>query len=122
MNPEPLPHIPNLTVRTGQPENNQAHFPRVGGALDNPLYNYTVNYSRPEKNVNIDKAKEQQEKREQEDQEDVYVYQEPCELRNDLKEVLERQKEEDDQCYDHLNYTRTVNELSPNYFKFNNTK
>ena len=28
----------------------------------------------------------------------------------------------DDEDYDHLNYTRTVNELSPNYIKLNNEK
>ena len=29
---------------------------------------------------------------------------------------------EDYEDYDHLNYTRTVNELSPNYIKLNNEK
>ena len=28
----------------------------------------------------------------------------------------------EDEDYDHLNYTRTVNELSPNYIKLNNEK
>ena len=28
----------------------------------------------------------------------------------------------EDEDYDHLNYTRTVNELSPNYIKLNNDK
>ena len=42
------------------------------------------------------------------------------------KNVVERDcntlNMEDYEDYDHLNYTRTVNELSPNYIKLNNEK
>ena len=52
-------------------------------------------------------------------------------LHKSLNDQLSRKKVEETSCknlslededYDHLNYTRTVNELSPNYIKLNNDK
>jgi hypothetical protein len=120
-----LQGVTNTGMETEEPlggDNRLAAARRAVQARDNPLYDYTVNYSRPEKTVNIDKAR-QEDRKGQEEPEDVYVYQEPCEVRNDLKAALERQGEEEEmEHYDHLNYTRTVNDILPNYVKFSNEK
>ena len=114
LQPEPLPPQPRLT--TADTDNNLVVFARRAPALENPLYNYTVNYIKPEKTSNLDRAREaNMEEKKVVEEEDVYVYHEPAELRNDLMAALEEEGH-----YDHLNYTRTVNELSPNYIKLNN--
>ena len=107
-------------------ENNQISFVRpTQDSVQNPLY--IVNYSKPEKNVNVAKAVLERSpsnlNRPDPCSGDYELYEAPKELKNDLREILAKgafnnDDNDDYDSYDHLNHIRTLNDVSPNYFKF----
>merc|ERR1711915_826157 len=86
-------------------------------AAQNPLYLNNVKVEK-ETNINVfDTVKTSP---------NFQLYQEANELQNNLREMLAKgpttnnEENDDYDSYDHLNYQRTVNDVSPNYFKLNN--
>jgi len=111
-----LPMVENNQIINVRPSQDSAH---------NPLY--IVNYSKPEKNVNI--ARDGLERspsnlnRPGAGCGDDELYHEPKELRNDLRAIFGKgipinDDNDDYEDYDHLDHNRTMNEVSPNYSKF----
>ena len=101
--PEPLTpiselHIPEFPVV----ENNRISFSRPSNDMaNNPMY--IVNYSRPEKNVNLDR--ENLNKASNQDNDDLY--QEPVDLKNNLNNILSKNNAfnndtDEDDTYDHI--------------------
>jgi len=111
-------HVPVL-------ENNQLSLVRpTQDSAQNPLY--LVNCNKLEKNTNVAKAGLERSPsnldRSSIGSTDYELYQEPKELPNDLRAILAKGLVTDDNddydSYDHLDHKRTINDVSPNYFKF----
>lgn len=98
--PEPLTPISQLHIpEFPSVENNQISFSRPSiDMANNPLY--IVNYSKPEKNVNI--AREKQNNATNEDMDDGY--QVPADLKSNLNSLLQKGNREPDpeDNYDHI--------------------
>ena len=101
--PEPLTpisqlHIPHFPTT----ENNRISFSRPSDDIaNNPMY--IVNYSRPEKNVNVDKEKHNRASTQDTDD----FYQEPLDLKNNLNNILSKNTAanndtDEDDTYDHI--------------------
>eukprot|EP00092_Neocalanus_flemingeri_P071850 GFUD01088332.1.p1 GENE.GFUD01088332.1~~GFUD01088332.1.p1 ORF type:complete len:322 (-),score=71.86 GFUD01088332.1:613-1578(-) len=106
----------DLANRSGQAnsefssvENNHISFSRPApDAAHNPMY--IVNYSRPEKNVNIDQ--ENLNRATAQDAEDLY--QEPADLKNNLRKILSKNAavnndSDEDDTYDHIPSHKSIN-------------
>jgi hypothetical protein len=117
--PTPLPTLKPLPVL----ENNQLVRP-TQDAAHNPLY--LVNCHKLEKNINVATAGLERSPlnlgRACAANGDYELYQEPKELPNDLRAILAKgpvtDENDDYDSYDHLDHKRTINDVSPNYFKF----
>merc|ERR1712013_225496 len=106
-------------------ENNQIAAVRPSyDSAQNPLY--LVNCNKLEKNINLAKASIELSPsnldRASMSSTDYELYHEPKELPNNLREILAKglvtNDNDDYDSYDHLDHKRTINDVSPNYFKF----
>ena len=108
--PEPLTPISELHIpEFPAVENNQISFSRPSNDLaNNPMY--IVNYSRPEKNINL--ARENSNRVSTLDTEDHY--QEPVDLKNNLNNILSKNNTvnndtDEDDTYDHIGPHKPLN-------------
>ena len=106
-------------------ENNQIAAVRPSyDSAQNPLY--LVNCNKLEKNINVANASIERSPsnldRASMGSTDYELYHEPKELPNNLRAILAKGLVTDDNddydSYDHLDHKRTINDVSPNYFKF----
>jgi len=128
-NPSPLPA--QAVLRVAEHPNNTVDLNNVqtdscSGGIDNPLY--IVNYSKPEKNTNIEQSRQVGSETKDEVES---VYHEPREIINawslmddfqskyGVGKNIAGEEEDEDDTYDHLDHKRFNNDASPRYFNGN---